>query len=85
MTNFQAWLKDCEINHTTVCELEKSDMPETGLYKLINSFKVDGKTYYNPSVYFVWVAGWEEFSGLSEWDAFRAWERYGTEMELYGK
>ena len=85
MTNFQLWLKGCEINHTTVCKLEKPDLPETGVYSTISEYEADGRKYFRSRVYFVWVNGKEIYNGSNYHEAIQEWERYGTEMELYGE
>ncbi len=52
MTNYECWVKGCEINHTNVYLLERQG--KCSLFKTNNEYTQNNQTFYTNPVFHVW-------------------------------
>lgn len=83
MTDFELWVKGCEVNKAELYCLEGNG--ETGLYETKSKYLHNYNYYYNRSVFHVWINGKCEFSGMDHMTALRlfAKRRKRNEVEIY--
>lgn len=87
MTQFELWVKGCEINKTLVYPLhlmnrgEEVHIPETGIYKLTNEYMSKGYRYYETPVYMVWWRGKQLVATTDINNAWSVWNRAKAEDE----
>lgn len=54
-TQFELWLKGCEINNTLLYCLDGKG--DTGFYKTISTYEYNHNYYFDTPVYHVWIKG----------------------------
>ena len=72
MTDFELWVKGCEINNTWLYCLAGGG--DTGLYKLSKQYMVNNVYYRENPVYIGWVSGKQVCATLSYKEAHDIWE-----------
>ena len=55
MTNFDLWVRGCEINDTQIYPLEPSPKPCTGLYQTKRQYECEHNYYWTTPMYHVWI------------------------------
>lgn len=80
MTIYECWIKGCKENGSLLYNLStRCDIPESGFFKVTREYMVNGNSFYEPPVYFVWYRGKEKYNGLNYQEALNAWERCNAE------
>lgn len=77
MTDFELWVKGCEINKAELYCLEGNG--ETGIYETKSKCLHNYNYYYNSSVFHVWINGKCEFSGMDYMTALRLFTKRSGE------
>lgn len=77
MTTFECWINGNKINRSLLYKLEASDKhPETGVFKVLSEYTMNGYRYYRTPVFVVWWDGKEKYNGLDYQEALSTWTRY---------
>ena len=79
MTNFEIWVKGCEINGTKIYNLEGSG--ETALYKCWKEYIVQHREYTETPVYIGWVDGKQVVAVTDYLQALRVWQNRVKERD----
>lgn len=72
MTNFELWVRGCELNKTILYCLE--GFGDTALYKLTSKHLVKNNYIWETPVYIVWIKGEQICATTSYIAAHKIWE-----------
>lgn len=70
-SNFELWVKGCEINHTEIYCLDGSG--DHGVYQTRSRYMMNHVYYYNSPVFHVWINGKWLASTTNYHSAMGAW------------
>lgn len=70
-SNFDLWVRGCEINHSLVYCLEGSG--DNGFYKLTRQLLVKNNYYYDTPVFIGWVKGRQVVANTNYIEAYNVW------------
>lgn len=71
MTEYEAWVIQCEKIGTEIWRLEKSESPQSGLFKTQKWFMFENREYGTEPIYHVWVNGVRVYCGENYYDAYK--------------
>ena len=79
MSNFEIWVKGCEINGSNIYPLE--GLGENALYKCWKEYSCNHREYYETPVYIGWVAGKEVCATTNYLEALHSWQLHMKEND----
>lgn len=82
-SNFELWIRDCEINNTELWQLEGDG--DTALYKTTKQYKYKYNFYYETPVFHVWIKGKCVTSTTNYQEAYSIYKNRIEELKNNGK
>lgn len=79
MSQFELWVKGCEINNTILWLLEGSG--ENAFYKTTTAHLVNHNYIYSAPVFHVWIDGVRKIATTSYLNAYSCYEKHIKEKE----